>query len=815
MATSAGDRPPALRWHLALARWTLLGEQLLERLWRAAALLALFAGLALMGLWTWLPGLAHVALLAAFAAAFALVLWRDVPGLAWPSEAACRQRLEFASGLAHRPLLALRDVFAGAAGDATGRALFALHRRRVAAGLGRLRLARPLSRLALRDRFALRHLALLVLAAGLMAGWGQARAHLSALLAPDFSTGILAGEAGQLTLWIAPPAYTGMPPLWLDALNDSDGAGDDAGDAGQDGEAVFVPAGSELVAHVRGGTRAPFLAIAGERFPFADAGAGGFRIAQRLEAGETRFAVVQGGRELFARSLVVVADAPPFVALADAPSETLRTSLRLDVVARDDYGLASLRAAIRLAEDGDGSSDGEVLELAIPLVQEGARELEAPAFFNLMAHPWAGMDVRLVVTASDALGQTTSGEEHAFKLPERYFTHPVARRLSEQRKRYVKDARAGEETAQVLAALSRDPEAYLGDVGVHLALVAGAGRIRYGGDGEAARQAVVGLMWEAALAVEEGPLAFAERRVRALQDRLLQALSEGASEGEIERLLGELRLAMEDYMRALANRLRTDPGELFDPSDALKAVGSRELTDLVDQIGELLRSGSRDQAQTLLNRLQEIMENISVGNLSDLAGAMGPQAAEVIHTVRQLMTEQQELLDETFRILRAAVERDTDPQAARQARLRSVLEGLMERMEELDFATPREFARAGRSMGRAQRQLAAHRPGQAVDHQSEAIAYLRAGAGTLLEEMMERAGQEASGEGTNFFAAPRDPMGRQLGSDGNTDIGDIRLPDRGAIVRAREILEELHRRAGQWHRPAAEQDYLRRLLRRF
>ena len=58
-------------------------------------------------------------------------------------------------------------------------------------------------------------------------------------------------------------------------------------------------------------------------------------------------------------------------------------------------------------------------------------------------------------------------------------------------------------------------------------------------------------------------------------------------------------------------------------------------------------------------------------------------------------------------------------------------------------------------------------------------------------------------------------MGRQLGSDGNTDIGDIRLPDRGAIVRAREILEELHRRAGQWHRPAAEQDYLRRLLRRF
>ena len=795
------DAPAGLRRRLALARWALLCEELLERLWRGASLLALFAGLALMGLWAWLPGLLHVALLAAFAAAFALLLWRDLAGLAWPSEAAARRRLERASGLAHRPLLALRDAFGGDPRDGTGRALFALHRRRVAAGLGRLRVGRPLPRLAERDRFALRHLAALVLAAGLMAGWGQARAHLAALLEPDFSGGFMAGEAGQLTLWIAPPAYTGVPPLWLDAL------------AGG-GEAVAVPAGSELVAHVRGGGRTPSLAIGDERFAFEGAGDGSFRIAHGIGSeGTTRVAIVQAGRELFARPLEVVPDAPPFVTLSEEPSETLRTGLRLDVVARDDYGLDSLRAAIRLA-DGD---DGHVLELAAPLVQKGAREVAAPVFFNLMAHPWAGMEVRLTMTATDVTGQTARSGEYSFKLPERYFTHPVARRLGEQRKRYVRDAEAADETALVLEALSRDPPAYLGDVGVHLALVAGAARIRHDRDDEAAREAVVGLMWEAALEVEEGPLAFAERRVRALQDELLAALSEGASEGEIERLLGELRLAMEDYMRALASRLRTDPGELFDPSDALKAAGSRELTDLVDQIGELLRAGSRDQAQTLLNRLQEIMENISVGNLSDLAGTMGPQAAEVIHTVRQLMTEQQELLDETFRILRdaAAGAYATDPQAAVQARLRDVLEGLMGRMEELGFATPRAFPRAGRSMGRAVRQLAADRPGQAVDHQSEAIEYLRTGAGALLEEMLERAGQEATGEGASFFAAPRDPMGRQLGSDGNTDTGAIRLPDRGAIVRAREILEELYRRAGEWQRPAEERDYLRRLLRRF
>ena len=153
--------------------------------------------------------------------------------------------------------------------------------------------------------------------------------------------------------------------------------------------------------------------------------------------------------------------------------------------------------------------------------------------------------------------------------------------------------------------------------------------------------AVTRLMWETALSVEEGPLAFAEQRVRELQQRILQALAEGAPDAEIERLLAELRNAMDDYMRALSNRLRSDPGELFDPTEALKAVGSRELTDLVDRISELLRTGSREHAQSLLTRLQEIMENISVGNLSDLTalaiqenqltGAIPPELGNLVN----------------------------------------------------------------------------------------------------------------------------------------------------------------------------------------
>ena len=118
-------------------------------------------------------------------------------------------------------------------------------------------------------------------------------------------------------------------------------------------------------------------------------------------------------------------------------------------------------------------------------------------------------------------------------------------------------------------------------------------------------------------------------------------------------------------------------------------------------------------------------------------------------------------------------------------------------------------------MGRAVRQLDADRPGQAVDHQTESLEYLRSGADALMERMMEQAGEDATGDGQNFFAAPRDPMGRNMGGDGDSNTSDITLPGQGAIIRAREILDELYKRAGEQHRPLQEQEYLQRLLRRF
>jgi hypothetical protein len=60
-----------------------------------------------------------------------------------------------------------------------------------------------------------------------------------------------------------------------------------------------------------------------------------------------------------------------------------------------------------------------------------------------------------------------------------------------------------------------------------------------------------------------------------------------------------------------------------------------------------------------------------------------------------------------------------------------------------------------------------------------------------------------------------DPLGRPLPNAGTSASDDVEIPDESETQRAREILEELRRRAGELGRPPIEMDYIERLLRRF
>jgi hypothetical protein len=61
----------------------------------------------------------------------------------------------------------------------------------------------------------------------------------------------------------------------------------------------------------------------------------------------------------------------------------------------------------------------------------------------------------------------------------------------------------------------------------------------------------------------------------------------------------------------------------------------------------------------------------------------------------------------------------------------------------------------------------------------------------------------------------RDPLGRSQPGMGMIDTGDVQIPDKSDLQRAREILDELRRRAGEPARPKPRRDYIRRPLQRF
>jgi hypothetical protein len=61
----------------------------------------------------------------------------------------------------------------------------------------------------------------------------------------------------------------------------------------------------------------------------------------------------------------------------------------------------------------------------------------------------------------------------------------------------------------------------------------------------------------------------------------------------------------------------------------------------------------------------------------------------------------------------------------------------------------------------------------------------------------------------------RDPLGRSTRNDGGFDTQGVQVPEESDLGRARDVLEELYRRAGDQRRPPTELDYFRRLLDRF
>lgn len=798
-----------LERRILLARLALWWERLWPAIWPAVGVAGVFLALALLDVWSLLPGWLHLGLLLAFAGAFGWVLWHHLRHLTPPTAGQARRRLERKNRLDHRPLTLLRDRLASDPGDSGARGLWEAHRARAAAAVRRLRVGIPEPGLARHDPLGLRAALILVLVVGFTAAGAEWPSRLARAFSPDFVG--LAVIPAELDAWIAPPDYTALPPIVLEA--------------GGPERRLTIPTGSRFLARVHGGRETPTLRLDEDDIAFERVDPLTHRLELTIEGGE-RLAVVQDDRELAAWPLTVVPDEPPRVAFADPPSRSARSALRIEYEADDDYGLASVTLRIRR----EGSE--ERLEIGLPLPSPGAKRSNEASFHDLTPHPWAGLPVILVLAARDGIDQEGLSGTFEMALPERIFNHPVARALIEQRKALTLDPNRRGQVAAALDAISALPEHFFDDVVVYMALRSARWRLAYD-QGESAIAEVQDLLWDTALRIEDGTLSLAERDLRAAQQALMEALSGEASDAEIERLMDELRQALNDFLRALAERAleqvaEGDPLEGVDPNAMM--LESQDLLDLLEQARELSRSGAREAARDLLAQLQEMLENLRAGVMAGMPRDGDQRYGRNLRELGELMRRQQQLLDKTFRQSRQGQgqgEGETRKpgegmpgMAGSQEELRRRLGEIMRRLGEGRGQIPGALGRAERSMFQARRALEGSQAGEAARSQTTALDEMRQGARALIEEMMQRFGNMGEGQqgrGRSRFEN-QDPLGRPLpgGQEDGGITGDfVKIPDKADLQRARQILDELYRRSGERARPPAELDYIDRLLRRF
>ncbi|KPG01389.1 chemotaxis protein [Rhodopseudomonas sp. AAP120] len=814
-----------------------------ERSWpllvRVLSVVGLFLAASWAGLWLALPFTGRMVGLALFLG-LALVALYPVLKFRWPSRDDALARLDRNTGLKHRPATALTDTLASS--DPVARALWRVQRERTLAALRGIHAGLPAPRLPKHDPWALRALVAVLLVATFVAAGEERSARVAAAF--DWN-GALAGPNVRVDAWVTPPVYTNKPPIILSAANKDLAAS----------EAVPVPAGSTLLVRSSGG--ALDVAISGgvvEANAEGQAPAGTSEQHFKITGDGTAQVRAPSGQPKW--TFKATPDHAPSIALAKEPERQARGSLQLSYKIEDDYGVVAaygVIAPVVSAVDQKAGSPRPLFEPPqFPLTLPNARTRAGvgQTVRDLSEDPYAGAEVTLTLTAKDEAGNEGRSEPHTMRLPERLFTKPLARALIEQRRILALDANKNGDVYTALDALMIAPEAFTPDAGQYLGLYTIADQLERARTDEQLREVVANL-WALALSIEDGDTSDVEKALRAAQDALKQALERGASDEEIKQLTENLRAALDNYMRQLAEQLKNNPQQLARPLDPnTKVMRQQDLNNMIERMERLSRSGDKEAAKQLLEQLAQMLENLQMaqpgqGGDDDMQQAM--------NELSDMIRKQQQLRDKTFkqgqdqrrdRMRGQKGEQNLgdlqQDQQNLQDRLRKLQQELAKRgmgQQQGQRGQKGEQGQQGQgqqgeqgdgdggldqadsAMGDAEGRLGEGNADGAVDSQGRALDALRKGA-QKLAEAMQQGDQPGPGDGPGNRPGRQqssgndtDPLGRPLKGREFGDDLSVKIPGEIDVQRVRRILEELRRRLGDTNRPQIELDYIERLLK--
>ena len=849
----------SLRLPLLLTRAGQLAEQVLRGFWPLISICLVVLAALMLGLHdissieiVWGAGV--ISLLAILAA----LIW-GVRRFHWPTRDEALARLD--QTLPGRPIAALLDTQAIGADDAQSLAVWRAHQRRMATRAGQARAPAPDIRLAPRDPYALRYVALLGFAVALMFGSVWRVGSVTTMGPTTADTAATSSWEG----WIEPPRYTGQPTLYLNDQTD---------------KALRVAEGSNITIRLYGEVGALTLVetiSARTTSEATDALTPAADLAQEFianQSGELRIDGANGQTW----QVIVVEDTAPQISVAGPAKAAATGEMTLAFTASDDYGVVAGQAVIALDRDALDRRYGLTLEpeprervnVELPMPISGDRSMFTETLIeDFSRHPWANLPVTISLTAEDAAGNVTHAPPFATILPARRFFDPMAAAIIEMRRDLLWTRGNAPRVAQILRAISHRPEDVFRKDTAYLRLRVVLRRLETFTRFELKpkqQEEISDALWDLAILLEDGDIGDALERLRRAQERLAEAMKNGASDEEIAELMQEMRDASREYMRQMA-RIARENGEVLEqgeiPENMLQ-MDQADLQAMMDRIQELMEQGRMAEAEQALQELQDLMENMAVTNTPGQNGqSEGQQAMEGL---ADTLREQQGLSDQAFRDLQEQFnpnaqagesqgnegrnggqgrgeshegqggrgtgegeESQSDGQGGQPGSLADRQQALRDELNRQQgqlpgAGTPEGDAardaleRAGRAMNGAEDALREDDLAGAIDKQSEAMEALREGMRSLGEALAQQEQQNQPGQGTAesvMRSQNRDPLGRNQGSRGSIGTDENLLQGEDVYRRARELLDEIRRRSGDGERPDVELDYLRRLLDRF
>ena len=816
---------------VASARAILAWEAFWRAISTAVALVALFCAVSWFGLWEAMPPSARAFGVLAFVIILAAITVREARRARF-ARADALKRIDRDAADGHAVATTLADTPANAADPATA-ALWRVHQARIAARLESVRLATPSPRAIDSDAWGLRAGAVLVAAVAALHAGGDRTTRLASAF--TWSDSGAAGALSRIDAWIDPPPYTGKPPIVLVS-----------GAPARAGRQVSAPIGSTIV--VRSAGDRPVDATVEGGLEQAQDKAG----AARRDERESRFALKADGRLKLAGEtfeFVAIPDRPPIVELLEQPRANLRGSLNVAYRAEDDYGIVSIEGRIADPEiQGRAVRDKPLVDpprlpLALPPGPNGVGEGRSTLDFS--ESPWAGARVAFRLVARDEGGNEGATAPISIYLPQRPFTKPLARALVEQRRNLVLAPSQRARVGAALNALMLEPEKFTAAPGVYLGLrVASKGVTRARSNADLLETA--DLLWSMALQIEDGDASDAERALRAAEKELRDALQRNASPEEIARLTQSLRQAMDRFLAEMARRQPDQQNQAEANRDRRsRSISRDELQKMLEQMESMARTGDMAAAQQMLDRLQDILENLRTARRRGPPNEAQREMRRAMSELDQLMREQQQLRDDTYRDGHSQQRENQPRRGARpdrdqaqqgqqrgqsngQKSLRDRQADLENRLADIQRRLGKNGADrlggAGDAMKEAEQELGdSGDRGKAVDAQGRALEAMRNGADQLAKDMQGRGDPEQAGDGEGPAMGEAsgeerdeaDPLGRPSARNRRYDP-NARYDPLGSTpaLRAQRVLEELRRRLGETARPQDELDYLERLIRR-